>query len=65
MAGGVAGKGHALVTAARARCAAVLEALDKAQANGQVAGGTANAVEVALTVDPLVTQAITALQSIT
>ena len=65
MAGGVAGKGTALVSTARARCAAVLEALTKAQANGQVSGGTANAAEVAQTVDPLVTNAINALTAIT
>ena len=65
MAGGVAGKGTTLVLTARAKLAAVDAALANAQARGQVSGGTANAAEVALNVDPAIAAAIVALTAIT
>lgn len=65
MAGGVAGKGSALVDVARARCTDALLALTEAQARGQVDGGTSNAAELALAVDPSVAAAIAALTAIT
>lgn len=65
MAGGAAGKGTALILTARAAIEAAQSALTQGQQKGQFNGGTANAAEIALVVDPAITAAIAALTAIT
>lgn len=64
MAGGIAGKGSALVVTARAAVADCLLKLDRASANGRVDGGTEHATFLAAVTDPSIAAAITALQAI-